>query len=202
MEAIPIHLPAKGVFQTIGELTEFAERGWVVRSEDGTFPVQRAASCLLDPQLGDTVLVAGRQVGSLFVLAVLERSEGSTSSISAEGDLRIELRSGRFTVAATEGVDLVSATEVSLVSDRIEARAREGVFAIGTVRAVGTALDAVYDRLSQKVQIAFRRVVKLDRLRAGQIDYAADEMVRIHSENTVVTSEGLVKMDGKQVHIG
>ena len=202
MEAIAFPPATEGVFQTIGHLVAAEEHGWTVRTDEGSFQARRATSCLLQPQIGDKVLLVGEPLGELYVLAVLERQEGVSHCLSTDGDLKIELQKGRFTVAASEGVDLVSAREVSLLSKRIEARASEGLFSIGKVRAMGNALDAVYERLSQTVQVAFRKVHKLDRLQAGQIDYSADGMARVHGENTVLTADGLVKADGKQIHIG
>jgi len=202
MEAIAFPSTAEGVFQTIGDLVATEEHGWTVRTDHGSFHARRATSCLLEPQIGDKVLLVGEPLGELYVQVILERQEGVGHCLSTAGDLKIELQTGRFTVATSEGIDLVSARELSFISQRIEARASEGFFSIGTVRAMGTALDAVYERLSQTVQVAFRKVEKLDRLRAGQIDYSADGMARVHGENTVLTAEGLVKADGKQIHIG
>jgi transglutaminase/protease-like cytokinesis protein 3 len=60
----------------------------------------------------------------------------------------------------------------------------------------------VLERWSQKVKRAYRKVEQIDELRAQNIDYSADQTMSLHSENALVTAEGLVKVDGEQIHLG
>jgi len=39
-------------------------------------------------------------------------------------------------------------------------------------------------------------------VRAGQIDIQAEQTLRLHSNNTLLTSKGLVKVDAEQIHMG
>jgi hypothetical protein len=191
-----------GIFQITGVVRAVNSDTLNVRTAEGTFRARRAVSCLVSPEEGDVVLLAGPRPASLYVLAVLERPGRRDARISAEGDLTLELRSGRFTVAATEGIDLVSKSAVSVAADRLEARAREGNLLLGTVRLIAGAVDSILERLSQRVKRVYRRVEELEHVRAGQIDCAAEGNLRLHGENTLVTARQLVKADGKQIHIG
>ena len=42
----------------------------------------------------------------------------------------------------------------------------------------------------------------IDQVEAGQIDYRASGMTRLHGKNTVITARDLVKADAKQIHMG
>lgn len=179
------------------------DRGAVeVWTADGLMEARRAASCLVAPEAGDLILLGGPTGARPFVLAVLERAGTGATRISVEGDLTAVLPSGRFTVAATDGVALASNGAVSIDATRIDARAQEGSLVVSKARLLATTLDATIERVSQTVKRIFRRVEELEHVRAGQIDVAADGNLRMHGENTLLTARQLVKADGKQIHIG
>jgi hypothetical protein len=176
---------------------------------------RRAASCLLEPREGDRVLTAA--VGSeTFVLAVLERDRAEPARLSVDGDLELRLRGGRFRVDADDGIELRTGDEASLSSRRLRIDAIDGkvvmeglrVLAgrvggqIGTLRLVAAVVDTVAERLRQKLQRSYRFVDEIDQVRAGTIDYGAAGFARIHAEDSVVTADKLVKIDGEQIHVG
>lgn len=201
----------------IGRVTEAREGGlFGVRTEAGEYRAKRAVSCLLEPEVGDTVALLTTQAGACYVTAVLEREAGAAGRIVADGDLAIQLPAGRFRVAAQEGVDLLSAGEVSLVGSALRVTAREGnvvlerlsflgAFARAEVEKIKVAagsLDQVLDRFSQRVKRSFRHVEELDQVKAEHIDYAAKSSMSLHGENALITAEELVKIDGEQIHVG
>lgn len=202
MKATAIKIEEEVVFQTTGMVMGATNGSFEVRTADGTFRASRAVSCLIAPEKGDLVLLAGPSSGGLYVLAVLERPECQSARISPDGDLTFELRSGRLTVAATEGIDLVSRGGVSVAADRLEARAREGNFFLGSVRSIATAVSSTVESLSQTAKRVYRRVTELEHVRAGQIDCATKGTLRLHGKNTLTTARELVKADAEQIHMG
>ena len=58
------------------------------------------------------------------------------------------------------------------------------------------------DRLSVLTRSSFRLTEEVEQVRAGQIDYQAEETLRLHAKNTLVSSKGLVKVDAEQIHMG
>jgi hypothetical protein len=167
-----------------------------------TLDAKRAFSCLVAPEEGDRVLLARAGESGHFVIAVLERPDGGCVRIVPEGDIAFDVRSGRLSVSAAEGIDLVSAGTLSFSADRVDARAREGNLVLGKVRLIARAVDAVLERLYQSTRRSFRTVQEVDHLRAGQIDHAANGLARLHGEFTLVTARELVKTEGKQIHLG
>jgi len=93
---------------------------FAVRTEAGEYRAKRAASCLLEPEVDDTVALLTTQSGVCYVTAVLEREAGATGRIVADGDLEIQLPAGQFTVAAQEGVTLLAAKEVAIVAGGLQ----------------------------------------------------------------------------------
>lgn len=204
-----------GIHQAIGAVVGVEGPVFLVQSEEGEYRARRAVSCLVEPQRGDEVLLVARE-GACFVLAVLTREEGGKTRLSAEGDLEINLKKGRFVVASQEGIDLVAAKDVSITAGGLNVRAGEGNVFIDRLSMLGTvaraeiekvklfagSLDSVLDRLHQKVKRSYRRVEEVDQVKAGQIDYVAEKTMTLRSTNTVMTAEELVKVDADQVHLG
>jgi hypothetical protein len=207
-------------------------RFFVVRTGSGDLRAKRAASCLLLPEVGDGVLVATFQRGAFhqvrrpgapnvnpgacYVLAVLEREEGAAGTITSEGDLTVKLPGGRFEVAAQDGVGITSGKDVSVASGAVDIKAATASVLLGGLtiltevltaeigkgKILAGALDSVLDRITQRVKMSYRFVEEVDLVKARQIDYTAQKCMRLHAENTMMTADELVKLDGEQIHVG
>lgn len=187
----------------------------VIRADGRVSRAKQAAGCLLAPEEGDRVLVAwlGEE---RFVLSVLEREGSAPSRVEVDGDLELRVPRGRFTVASQDGIDLTTAGETSLTSRVLSLHALEGNVLIDKLRALGSSLtgevsrmrlvaesvDSIVERVHQRWKRAYRFIEEREQVKAGHLDYRAEQTARIHAENTVVTADDLVKLDGKQVHIG
>jgi hypothetical protein len=207
-------LEAVRVEQTVGRVTS-AEGGlFGVDTPLGALSARRARSCLVEPAVGDEVLVCATERAA-HVLAVLEAAvEGTT--LAVDGDLTIRLADGRLAVAAQEGVSVVSGSDVSVTSPRtsvstLDARVVADRLSwlghvveaeVDKVRVVARHVDRIADRVTDRVKRMFRRVEDVDSLQAGHIDWEAKRNLAVHCENALVTADKLVKMDADQVHIG
>lgn len=201
------------------------EEGAVIKVNDGSFTVRagdfecaarRAKSCLVEPEVGDDVLVAFGRGGRAFILAVLEREEGSKTTLSVDGDLDLKVEQGRFGVRAARGLSLTSGDELSLLGRALNVSALEGkVFVeklhhigsrlraeVEAIKTVGTVCDSVFERVSQRVKRSFRTVEDIDQLKAKKIDYAAESTMALRAENAVVHAEEIAKVDAKQIQLG
>lgn len=204
------------------------ERAIVTGAEDGTFSLERAfgsgetwravraLSCLVEPILGDLVLVALDDDGRGHVLAVLERTQGAPVELSLEGDVRLRSRAGRVQLTAAEGIDLVTGGAAQVVAARLDVTAGEGSFAvraasfagdllvakIDRIKTTARAIDQVVERFTQRAKTVYRTVEELERLRAKNVDQVASGTMKVHAREAVVTADGLVKMDGEQIHLG
>jgi Protein of unknown function (DUF3540) len=209
-------LDATTMFQDIGTVTHAELPRLMVKSTTGDLEATRAASCLLEPCVGDRVLVAGSRREGFYVLAILTREEGTRAAVSLDGDLEVRLRSGRFVVAAQEAIDLVSAGQVTVVSEGVAVHAAVGDLAIDRLTVVGALVraeidaiklfarrvDSVVERVAQRVKRSYRTVEETDQVRAERIDYVAKKTAHLHGENALVTAKELVKIDGEQIHVG
>jgi hypothetical protein len=201
--------------------------GWVLRAprgkgavevslDGGTVEAKRAMSCMLDPAAGDRVLVALIGDGSAYVLAVLEREGDAPGTMSLDRDLTVELPEGRLSVITGQGVAMASAGDVSVVAPSVNVKAVDGQLGVdrlvvagrhllaefANVKVAAQVIDSVADRVRQSVKRAYRIVSELDQLKAQRVDWKAEKTMHLHGENTVVTADGLVKVDGEHIHMG
>jgi hypothetical protein len=180
------------------------------------FEAKKAVSCLVAPRAGDTVLV-GVMKRSAYVLAVLERQDGEHVVLSADGDLAIQCRNGSLSFAARDGVDVTSQGEVQIASasmsllasdeTRIAARslsllARIADVDVDRVRAVARGIETFAERVVRRVKRAVSFVEETEQVYANHIELSAKSSARLHGEATAVTANGVVKVDGAQVHVG
>jgi hypothetical protein len=202
--------------QTDGTVVECSADSIRVDTDHGELSARRAVSCLIEPVARDRVLIAGNLADELFVIAVLERKDASTTRIIVDGDLSLGVPKGRFSVAAAHGVDLVSAKDMTITSSELTVRAPKGhlfldhltylgrkIFAqTQAIKLVGKLFDAVLDRISHKVRRSYKVVEEIDYMRSEEIDYRAARNMSLRGQNTLVTAEDLVKIDADQIHLG
>jgi hypothetical protein len=202
--------------QELGQVLLADGGRWVVRTAAGDYHAARATSCLVEPEPGDAVQLTCVADGRCYILAVLERPEGADVSLRADGNLRVQLTAGRFTVAAQHGIDLASGSDLRLASGRLEVTAVDGHVVlqrlsyvahyvqgeIEKAKAFLGTLDMVVGRLSQRLQSSYRTVAGLDQTRAHSVDVVAETTMNLHGQHAVMTAEKLVKLDGEQIHVG
>jgi hypothetical protein len=209
-------IESREAFQEVGEVVAAEGARFDVRADHGVLRARRAVSCLVEPEVGDVVLLSSTAGGGSYILAILEREEGAATALRLDGDLSIALPRGRFTVAAQEGVDLVSAESLSITAGSVHVSAVDGEIALERLTVLSThvraelervkllagSLDAAVERLSLHAKRSYRTVEELDQVRAEQIDYTAEKIMNLHGKNTLVTADELVKLDAAQIHVG
>lgn len=187
-----------------------------VRAASGDHAARRAVSCLVTAEVGDVVLLACTPSEGTFILAVLSRETDAPTTLAVPGDLAVRVPDGRLTLAASAGVDLLSAREVGVTAGAVRVHALEGSVVLQGLSFVGDvvraeidriklaaqAFDAVVERVTQKVQRSYRTVAETDQLRAERVDYRADKVMSLHAEHALVSADELVKIDAEQIHLG
>jgi hypothetical protein len=181
----------------------------------GLVTARRAASCLLEPAAGDTVLTAQVADGNWFVLAVLTRGNAApVVSLPADSVLRTE--HGTLTVTAPTALALAAGESISVVTPALEVQAEQATSAFSVlrtaaglvettatrIRGIADFFETVADTLRQRAGSMYREVKDLDHLKAGQACYRAETVFNIRGKHSVLSAESEVKIDGARVHLG
>ncbi|KQU87099.1 hypothetical protein ASC78_02665 [Variovorax sp. Root318D1] len=187
-----------------------------VQGDGRTLRCLRAASCLLRPEIGDTVLVSGPDEQRLYLTAVAEQADARMARIDVAGDLTLASEHGAVRLHSTTELQLrgdkvvdmrtaqlrIGAQSADCQVGRMSYQGEEARATVLNIRIVGRVYEAIVDRLIHLSKSAFRMTEGLEQLQAGQIDYKASETARVHGRNTVVTAKDLIKADAKQIHMG
>jgi hypothetical protein len=199
-------------------------RGTVVAKDGAAFRVvsagvevlaRKATGCLLEPIDEDVVLLA-TSGDDTWILTVLQRDREHSSEIAVDGDLRLRTAHGKVAIVAQDGIDLISTGTTSIVSNEIDVRARtvsalvEGAELVGgwlrseveRVKVVAKSLDQVVERFSQRSKRSYREVSDFDQVKAGTMHHKIEKTLRVHAGEAAITADGIVKMDGQQIHVG
>ena len=176
----------------------FADGSLTVESEGRGWHCRRAASCVIAPQTGDTVLIASVE-SQIWLLAVLERANPQVAELSVPGDLHIRsegelsLSSDALRVSASQGDCHID--EMKYSGEKLSAW-------VSLSRVVGKRAESVWQTVTQISHSLFRTTKQTEHVRAGQLDIKAEDYARLHAHNTVITSKAITKVDSEQIHMG
>ncbi len=220
MTVVPLRTPveASGPVQHLGQLVSVDADGLLeVHTEDGaTWHCRRAASCLLQPQPGDTVLLSGPDPRRVYLIAVIEQADASVSRIEAPGDLRLSAPAGAISIESAADLRLHSAATLAMQGAHLALDAQQAQCDVREMRYTGQALDAtvgrlrlvgqvfesVAERVMQIARNALRFVDGVDQVRVGHLDLRAQETAIVHGKHVVITGKELMKVDAGQIHMG
>lgn len=190
--SVPIHAIAE-IIDVVEESQQF-----VAQVNGVQYLTEKAASCLLLPHIGDTVLISGPDSTNLFIIAIIKQAAPEQSELTVRGQLSI-----RSEALLLQSKQLqVKADTAQCVIDRADYVGKELRSTISINRMVAKVYDVIADRLSQMSRNSFKVTEQVDQTRAGTIDYQADDSARLHSKYTMVTGKELVKVDSDQIHMG
>jgi len=174
---------------------------------------ERAASCLLAPEPGDRVLV-GWSSGEAYVLSVLRRDGQGPARLVTRGDTELRVE-GKLSLGATERIEatsptismaarswLLRAADAVVSTERLSLSSARALLEMKGVEAVLGAVEAVAEHVLQRVGRSVRHVEDVDQVRAGRIDMAAESTMSVHAHDTLMTADGLVKVDAEQIQLG
>ena len=203
--------------QLIGEVSQVGLQGdYVVLCDAHHWHVERAASCLLTPQVGDTVLISGPVPSQTYLIAVIKQAHPAASRLEVQGDLVIAAAQGGISLEAGNNLNMQGGNSASLSAPELEISSEQARctvadmeylgtrarMTVGSLQLMGRVCEVVADRISHLAQSIFRLARGTEQVRAGNIDYQADMAVRMHGRQTVLTAKELVKVDGDQIHMG
>jgi hypothetical protein len=204
------------LYQDTGIIVADEHDNILIRNSTGTYRAQRATSCLVKPEIGDLVLFCVTEADFGYILAILERKEECTTTISINGNLDLNVDSGSFSVTALDGVALSSPRVLSMISPEINVNATKGDVTVQRLTFTGNFFqatlkqiklfadnfDSLLERLHQRIKRSYRFIEETDQLRADKIDHRAEELLQMHGKNAVINAKELIKLDGEQIHVG
>lgn len=197
----------KTVEHCIGLVTAIDGDAIEVISGEVTGQARRAASCLLEVSVGDTVSCLMEASSHFWILAVLERTPGQDNVLRCNGHTRLQIDQGGFDVEAgdvqikgaafsmdTESMQ-VNTGQARFLSDEVHVVSK-------TFKLIGNAFHSVLDRVQHFSKHYVRTTEGMHRVQADHIDQQAKQLMRMQAQHTLIDGEKLVKTRGGQIHFG
>jgi len=200
-----------------GHLLEREGPVFLAGTSYGTLRAEKAASCLMEPCAGDTVLLVCGEAGGNFILAVLRREDAQTGAdMIFEGPVRVSVKNGGFALSAHDDLSLASHRSLSLTSAAIGIHADTGEAKIGEVslvsrllkthieyvKSVAVTVDEIYQKLTQRLENCFRFIKDQEEVQSGSSRYLAEDLLTIHSKNSLIVAEEHVTINAEKIHLG
>lgn len=156
------------------------------RTEHGTL-ASRAFGCLVEPRVGDLVMLGDDGDGGSYILSVVERptapGQRQSADLSVEGCETLSLSSRELSIQGSKAVAVRSGGDLELVS-------------LGGALRMAAA-DIVSSAASSIVQLAQHWMG-----RAAQISLDASALLRTHGRHHVMTASQEMRIDGERIHMG
>ncbi len=182
---------------------------FMVESQGRGWHCRQAASCLLQPEYQDLVLLATDDAQKTWLLAILERDQAQAlAHIKMAGDLCISTPQGSLHLNSQENIQLdtnvlaINAAVGHCKFEKIDLHAEEISSWVGIARWVGRCSESLWDQVTQISHNLFRHTTQTEHVRAAQIDYQAENNLRMHANHTILTSQSITKIDSAQIHVG
>jgi len=179
----------------------------VVTSGDLYLCATRAASCLLEPAAGDSVACLRIAPDEVWVMAVLQREEGTANVVSCPGQMRIAVDGGTLELAAarvglrSDELDIAT-QKTRLATDTADVVGRKLSVVATSFKLVGSVLSSVMDRVQHFSKHYLRTTDGIDRVAATHLECEAKQLLRLEGEHTLVNGRELIKARGAQIHFG
>jgi hypothetical protein len=176
---------------------------------------QQALSCLIEPQVGDQVIISGPDHDRVYLIAVVSRSSDAPVSLKIQGDLAISSTTGSVSLHSATGTRIASDTTLALSSAHYEQTNDTAKLTIGQMSYASETLEATVgtttffssivslmaDRINSVARLCFRHIKEVDHVRAQTIDYEAEKLTRVHGGYTTLTAQDVMKINGDQIHM-
>lgn len=177
---------------------------------------QRAASCLIEPERGDKVLmIHGGAHADAYILAVLARAEPDKAKLALPGGIALQADAGALTVQARQ-VNLQASESASMQAPRVALSGLSGEIRFqrletvaqklrahfGAVHGAAQSVTTTVGRLVQRLGNSLRWIDKLDETRAGRVRMQVEDRFDLKSRHASMRAAGQVKIDGEKIDLG
>ena len=212
-DAALLPVPTPTPWQGPGVVCADADGAWTVNADTGSFSARLAVSCLLQPQVGDTVWCcgvvadaaadvpgAGRGVARYWITQVLERAGAAAARVQLPADATLGAADGRLALQADELQ--VRSKKLSLLTEQATVIGGAWEAVLGAVQLTGQTLRSVFDRVTHTAQQHRRVTTGIDAVHADVIELQAGQLASVHGEHVLVQGERLIKSRAAQIHMG
>jgi hypothetical protein len=178
--------------------------------------VRRAVGCLVEPEVGDLVLLCeAPSEQARFILSVLSRERADAGNICLPGGVTLQTESKHLTVSAN-GINLQGRDSVGLVTAHLDVNVVAATTRVSHLQNWSQSIESTTERVTlitqtltqhlgrmiTRVRESWRKVDGLDETQAARMRVYVQGSHQVDAEHVTVNAEGFVRIDGKSINIG
>ncbi|SLM32882.1 hypothetical protein MTBBW1_80225 [Desulfamplus magnetovallimortis] len=178
---------------------------------------QKAFSCLVDPEAGDTVICCKNEDDQFYILGIMEREDHRKQQmkISLPADATLESGDGSISILAKETATIAS-ENLNLICGETLYKSHSATFSLDSLTATGNTLQASYKTVNffshiintmakhvfNRFKDYIRNTESSDQVKARQMTRNADGVFSLETGHTIMVSKESTKIDGKKILMG
>ncbi len=192
--------------QLVGLIHASENDSFLVETSTGSMAAQQAFGCFLVPQVGDTVLIAGSVDLGFYITQVLHALQKEQRHVVLPAgslecvDQKLHLKAESMHFVSNEL--LLNTQDAKLYAKNVIAVGQQANWYFSSIKTVAEMIELITDRWVQFSRWSQRTVSGAEQLRCQQMDYKAEHVMSLQSQNIIAHGSQLAKIDGAQIHIG
>lgn len=178
--------------------------------------VKRAVACLIEPQVGDLVLLCdGGGDQESYILSVLSREQSSHANLCLPGGVTMQTDGKQLAIHA-DGIELKGRESIGLATTHLDVNAVATTARIAHVQTWLQSLETTAERVTlvassmtqhigrmiARVRESWRKVEGLDETQAARMRVHVEGAHQTDAEHVTVNAQGFVRIDGKTINLG
>lgn len=172
-----------------------------------TIKSKTAVSCLLQPDVGDKVLLEFDDENQAYVLAILDRETVSESSLLLPNNTRVKAKESLI-LESEESISLASkaysqsSESLAVKFDQAAISGKKLHSNIELLHSVSRIMSQVASQAVQKFKSYVRKTEESDQVQAAHMARQVSGLYNMQSKHTILVSEKDTKIDGEHIHMG
>lgn len=191
--------------ENVAEVVTISEGDYILKYENETmFAAKRAPSCLVDPQVGDTVGLFFTK-SDVYIVYVLERDEKRTMSISSESEIELTSRKKLSLSSPAMAVESCSvAIDVEKANTRFKEASITGMVFEGSfniIKSFANSVEHMVTEMIERYDRSYTYVNEHEEVQTHSSRHISEENRVVQCKNYVVTAEDQMKLDAENIHL-
>jgi hypothetical protein len=200
-----------------GTIESLDDLGYRIVSEAGHFVGSRAFSCVVEPQLADTILfISLGSARQCHILSIIERPDSTDTHLSFPGNVSLTSQQGELSLNGSRGINMSSLQSLNVITEEVNLVAKKGLLNIDNLKAVGTrivakitnvqtfahTLETVAEHWLQKLKNSFRQIEGVDQLKTKDSIHTVQNLYSMRAKQAAILAKKDIKIDAERIHMG
>jgi hypothetical protein len=176
-----------------GEVKLIANRVYWVEIAQDLHQASKAIGCIIEPEIGDTVVLYADSGDQYYILSILTRELDAHAEMVFDKGVSFKVPEGELRIDAQQA--LVNIERVDITGSNLHSKWDK-------VKTVAKSVEVSADRWIQRLLRSYRTVEEFEESKINRLRYLVKGMCSIKSKKTEIISEESVKIDGSKIMLG